>query len=907
MTYSLRSQSSNPMIQQTINKALFTRSDYWPFLRKNPGDDMTREFYEQKFVTAASLNAVRNDPELMALNELGEYTGITRDAMTASSDPTVLEARQNAKYGKWIEITGENIFPKAVSNSYFMTMNEISNTSPNNFYTLEGWNAQTTTTNPAVVVRDYAWSVEMQKIFKNNQRVGEKISDGRANWNAHYMTSYERGTNSGHTCISFKPKEMGSVELLSVTCDQVNRRPICKIPLQVHLADQLQCPAQVIENPQQHVCGDNVSQVRAKTSTVGITREATEHQKAANWKQGTGITAYSPSVTEKFMKQVLFDNTKFGDASEIDDHYGMKIPQFLNTRNTGQCQCDCPKLEPIWRASNRGNDIVNADKCVKTFCCAEGYQVNLGAQRYNTLNDNRCFRIEADDEFENRVNAPFWLKDQDLLAILGHTNLNTRKVWHDTEDRVDGIRYNSITEVDATCVCKTAQCPATGLASGWTINRQLQAGQNIFTPVSPSTTATFRCPNGQQLVEDGRVSPTGEATAECKAYENGQCGARWVIPNVRCEQKKTCSVDCHDAPHGRYTVTINGVTKDVVTVDKATTTNPQTQIKIGEKVSFSCNAGYDLYFSGTNIKASEQQCCQECFEPVTRNGVTLGGWENQLAVLDPRVCECRPKQCEPILMADVYNLEETKHGIYVNTNDQDKLGTSAVKAGKGMEYAAGKMFNAVGYHDWYRASCGRYDLSSPDNIRFHERTGMSEKMYSLCADPSLCRRVTCSQPPVAPNACRSLDRLRLTPTNQWEQLSRFNFHDEKDANNRDKEVHDDFTSQGVSYSRSRSMLTYADLWEYVINGKTSNIKNPRTQDNVYPGAQYKAVCRKGSKPYLKFAEALVANNFGAIKGESSVIYTCNANGEWETKHECRCENHVNPCEALNDDGSRNYL
>merc|ERR1711879_152217 len=104
----------------------------------------------------------------------------------------------------------------------------------------------------------------------------ESITDEGSNLNAHYIfgvgeKSFTRGVATGQRCRDFQLQRQGGIIMDAVKCDQVNKRPICKMGLTLNLAEA-QCPANVIAAANEQVCGEKVARVRVKQATYSAAK-----------------------------------------------------------------------------------------------------------------------------------------------------------------------------------------------------------------------------------------------------------------------------------------------------------------------------------------------------------------------------------------------------------------------------------------------------------------------------------------------------------------------------------------------------------------------------------------------------------------------------------------------------------
>ena len=672
------------------------------------------------------------------------------------------------------------------------------------------------------------------KDFPYSSQLLKQLLSYPNHWNAEWIANNKGfGTSVEQRCLVLKIQNM---ELIATHCAQANTRPMCKLPLKISYQEP-QCP---IDLKVRH-CGKRVKRVKVKQTEFSVNKlvsTQTNHVVHQTFEDEGVQKAYKDFVIDQASR--IERSNQYFVREKLETNYGAKVDLYkavTNNEESINCPCECP-IAPTFADPNRDVNYQNAEfqqterirnglsETDHIFCCKSGYRIQAtNGYDYRPLaNSDLCFVATCDDEYLNTEDLTFWQSEAEI-SDRGQ-KINTRAGYYDRRIRnsngiLPGDHFNK--NYQAVCVCAEPRCGA------FNPPNTLPALNN-WTPVVSSTEGdkpgdsfSFTCPNAQLLYVDGIQQTTNTFTISCQASADG-CGAAWNYPaSIRCEEAPVCRIDCTDAPHGSfYHRSIDIKASGIATLG------------INDHISFKCDIGYDLYFSGTTTRASSQECCRYCFQPPLKKDSTErhGNWGFQ-PVLDPQVCECRPRQCE-----------EFKLDPLVVSHPEDDLENR---------------FSRIGYQNSGRVKC----VSPAFNIL----TGHTWQNVN-CLNPAVsCERTACIDPRhMFKHHCKSLDRIWRSGNgnDDWEELDRAVF------NNGDRKT--------------------------VFGGQVYHLYDASENHNIFPGSKYRVICNKGHSPYLDFESAMNAENFNKLTG-STCTATCNDFGEWETNCNCKCNSFEKEFEA----------
>ena len=351
------------------------------------------------------------------------------------------------------------------------------------------------------------------------------------------------------------------------------------------------------------------------------------------------------------------------------------------------------------------------------------------------------------------------------------------------------------------------------------------------------------------------------ARATCKKGDG--CGAVWEIPEVSCRSPQKCTLSCDEATHGQYFYKDRPLEKSLI------------EINVGDHLNFRCNTGFDLYFSGTNTRASESECCRYCFNPPSnfnKKGL-LGNWGEAPTQMDPQVCECRPRQCRPLTPSLLvqYDIDGGPNRAL------DRFGASAEANPFIPNFELNTISSTQGYQSWMRLKC-----KNNDRTLFYNNQGTAWQNLNCGTNPLPCKQVACSDPgKIFKHHCHSLDMIIPADVN----------------GNINSAIPQKMYQNGISQF---VWSTETENFELDNNGKRQKIYLEHEMNglktNVYPGSRYIVNCNKGHFPFHKFLHAVQSRNWGRLQGTTCTA-TCNKFGEWESSCDCRCDSLEKTCMA----------
>jgi len=329
-----------------------------------------------------------------------------------------------------------------------------------------------------------------------------------------------------------------------------------------------------------------------------------------------------------------------------------------------------------------------------------------------------------------------------------------------------------------------------------------------------------------------------------------------------------CSLSCDIPNANQYT---NSLGK---TIDIKYGSNNKLQrsnyLKVGaaitlyDHVFMQCKEGFDLRYTHNDEKVGadkHDKCARQCY----RDPKTL------TAKLDHIACYCSPRQC-PVFKPEITHENDNYKKGYVywpnDLNFQNRFNEVCSKC-KGTSFST--KFGHM--NDCVECKTGRVN-----NNEVIDWTDEGQCVEQVCPDPrgiyGAQMKATAKSASLSMNlkhTVQTMDRYAFPAGNDtvYKKASEMKFPVDGTTPRLGFAVVDQYDRTGNEY-----------LPFYQKDGDSKRI-------NAVEGVQVQFTCMKGFSPYLNWAEAVEANNFGAMK-ENYFMCKCE-NGKWCCKHHCRCD------------------
>lgn len=531
---------------------------------------------------------------------------------------------------------------------------------------------------------------------------------------------------------------------------------------------------------------------------------------------------------------------KYDFATEKSNQLKYDVGQNLNLVCQNQT---CGQMTAVCTATNSDENDTNPNSCDTTFWKISGQcqpkQCQVPALQFGKINE------KSDALLLNHGESYSYLCDQGYyLAHLGQKvtseNSLTCEIDPNDSDCIQTVKH------DYTCLPLTCE------------NSQACSFDPTMNSLAPGIsqigdTVNCTCPTSKIQTGTCQLTCTLEnQTALWKIAPNQDCGCR----------DPSCNLPAN-IPSGQPKIVENLQ----ATIQDLT---DQTQIEVGQFVTYICDSGYQLTFSHNHLPATASQCYRQCYLPLVKScdpGKTNKNYHHTLAVLDPLNCYCKPESCD----------------LLPNLPDHEFVNSELVTSQTFLASMKFSLFNSV------KIACKTPKFNEIKGYHYQE-TLTCNPTWSNPIDS--CVEMACPDPRQANlkpyftqtlkllHTCKSLDRINLRPENIAIKNST-NF----------QKVYDPVTRKlnpSITFA-GENRLDFA-----LPRSQTRPYSTKNNDANVKQGSKYQFHCKKGFMPYLNAVQAASISN-SPIEASHSNSFECTCDlGQWVCLHHCRCQN---PCHA----------
>ena len=507
-----------------------------------------------------------------------------------------------------------------------------------------------------------------------------------------------------------------------------------------------------------------------------------------------------------------------------------------NTENTCSCQENfCGEVEEIC-AVTEANPVPEWYQksqygCQFQFC----QNINLiqGKREVNGIEKSSGTNIlsKIGEQIKFSCKAGFILMRKDRINLSIETEVTDVTLTCQTDTKICSdcntcqTKFNLTPEIDF--YCKPEPCYAQPCR---TVTGSRQEESSVRNSYDVGSKVNCICPLGY----------TGGGVMVCGA----SFGNHWSLESLSSETDANCQpMKCPKAksiPHGSRKFEI---------ANRPYLENEE--ITIGESVIYSCDSGFELFFSGTNERAELNSCARQCFlPPIAKKD--QHNWSSIKPTLDPLVCECRPVLCPKHEISPTYfytNIAETGADHNPVTDNEITL-----KCSSGFP-SNEQTIHCKNDGQWTKPSeCQKYGCVDPRRQKLEHNLDTFDHTYA------------------------SLDAVKVVITT--------NVDDNLSTNTVERTDFSALKNSGLKYSN----FNFEEDNDHHFDKFTSI--RPLGGDFI-DGSIIRMVCKRGFRPYYKPFRAKEMNNWKALTGNSYEV-TCK-NGYWESDVICRCESYDDYC------------